>query len=121
MGRLRGAEAGRSTVPVWIGWTGVVSIAVGYGLELIRQRGTCDTGDKSPDTLVISVVLIVLVGGLCGLVGLVGTVVPAVRHRRTVSSTIRAAGPAVLALAGALTIFAIAGRGPSTWFQYCGT
>lgn len=118
---MKRADGGRSSVPAWIGWAGVVSIAVGYLLELIRQRGTCDTGDKSPDTLVISVVLIILVGGLCGLVGLVGTVVPAVRQRWTAVSTIRAAGPAVLALAGALAIFVVAGRGPSTWFQYCGT
>ena len=108
-------------MPVWIGWAGVVSIAIGYVLELIRQRGTCETGDKSPDTLVISVVLIDFISGLCGLVGLVGTVVPAVRHRWTADRTIRAAVPALTALAGTLAIFVVAGRGPSTWFQYCGT
>ena len=104
-----------------IGWFGTAAVAVGYLLEAIRQRGDCDTGDRSPDTLVISVVLIVVVGGLCGLVGIVVTLVGAVRHRWSVVAAIREALPSVISLAGCLAIFVVAGGGPSTWFQYCAT
>ena len=104
-----------------VGWLGVGSVAVGYLLELIRQRGDCDAGDKSPDTLVISIVLIVLVGGLAGLTGITGSVIAGVRQRWTARTVVRVAGPALLSLAGCLAIFVVAGQGPSTWFQYCAT
>jgi H+/Cl- antiporter ClcA len=104
-----------------IGWIGAASVAVGYLLESIRQRGDCDVGDSSPDTLALSVVLIVLIGGLCGLIGIVGALVGRIRRRWSVAKTIRVALPSVLSLAGSLAIFAVAGSGPSTWFQYCAT
>ncbi len=112
---------GRSTWPIVVGCIGCVSVGVGYLLEALRQRGDCDAGDKSPDTLVISIVLIVVVGGLFGVIGIVGTLIYATRRRWTVATTIQAALPAMISLAGFLAIFLVGGRGPSTWFQYCAT
>ena len=103
------------------GWIGVASVALGYLLELVRQRGTCDAGDQSPDTLAISVVLIVVVGGLCGLGGVVATLVRTRRQGWTATTAIRIGLPAALSLAGSLSIFLASSRGPSTWFQYCAT
>jgi hypothetical protein len=104
-----------------VGWLGVAAVAVGYLLEGIRQRGDCDAGDKSPDTLVISIVLILLVGGSFGALGIIGTLISAFRERWTMTAAMRVAGPAVLSLAGCLAIVVVAGQGPSTWFQYCAT
>lgn len=119
--RASGNVGRRSRTLRVIGWLGVGSVAAGYLLEWIRQRGDCDAGDKSPDTLVISVVLIVLVGGLAGLTGITGAVISGIRERWPATTVMRVAGPAVLSLAGCLAIFVVAGRGPSTWFQYCAT
>lgn len=104
-----------------IGWVGMVAVTGGYLLEAIRQRGDCDAGDPSPDTLAISVVLIVFVGGLCGVVGVVATLVGARRHRWGATTALRIALPAIVSLAGFLAIFLFAGGGPSTWFQHCGS
>jgi len=49
--------------------------------ETIRQRGDCDLGNKSPDTLGISVLLIVVIGGLAGITGIVAALIGA-RHLR---------------------------------------
>lgn len=111
----------RQRLPLVVGWLGVASVATGYLLEATRQRGDCDAGDKSPDTLAISIVLIVLVGGLCGIIGIAGTLIPAIRHRRTMKEVAQEVLPSLVSLAGALAIFVVAGDGPSTWFQYCAT
>lgn len=111
-----------ATIGIVAGSTGTVSVVIGYLLEAIRQRGDCDLGNQSPDTLGISILLIVVVGGLAGITGIVAALV-GIRHRRGVQSRYVVAGLvlSVASLGGALAIFLVAGRGPSTWFQYCAT
>jgi hypothetical protein len=119
------------------GAAGCAASLLGYALELVRQRGTCDTGDPSPDTLVVSVLLIVLGGGLLGLAGLVAWSVAVVRDPST--PTTHDTGPEpplpqrptpptwlapvlpLLSLLSVLPLFAASGGGPGAWFQYCGT
>lgn len=103
-----------------VGCVGCVAVGTGYLLEAIRQRGDCDAGDKSPDTLAISIILIVLVGGLSGIIGITMMLVATIRRGWTTTAA-ELAVPSLISLAGALTIFAVAGDGPSTWFQYCAT
>jgi hypothetical protein len=110
-----------SRVPVVVGWVGIVSVVVGYLLEAIRHGSTvCVDGHKSPNTLGISVVLIVFVGGMAGIVGIAGTVALAIRQRWTLATTIRTGAPALISLAGAVSILGFAG-GTSEWFNdlYC--
>ena len=104
------------------GSIGTAAVVIGYLLEAIRQRGTCDLGDKSPDTLGISVVLIVFIGGLAGVTGVIASLIGA-RHRRRSHLRCIAVGfiLSIASLGGALAIFLVGGSGPSTWFQYCGT
>lgn len=92
---------------------------VGYGLEWFRQRGTCDSGDNSPDTLGVSLLLILVGGGVVGLIALGFAVAAAVRHG--LSATWPAIVVAVAAVASAGLVFAFAGGGPGSWFQYCGS
>jgi hypothetical protein len=119
--RASGKAHPRVRILLVVGWLGVMSVATGYLLEAIRQRGDCDAGDKSPDTLAISIVLIVLVGGLFGVIGIAGALISAFRQRWRLTTTMLVAGPAFFSLAGCLTIFLVAGQGPSMWFQYCAT
>ena len=92
---------------------------VGYALEWFRQRGTCDTGDNSPDTLGISIILIVIGGGLLGLAALVIALVRVgKRGFRSQASPLIAASLAVCLVS---PLFMFAGGGPGSWFQYCGT
>lgn len=86
---------------------------------MIRQRGTCELGDPSPDTLAISVGLILVGGGLLGLVGVGAALVRIVRSR---DGRVRLGlvVSVVSVLLGA-SLFAFASSGPGGWFQYCGT
>jgi hypothetical protein len=117
-----------------LGATGCAASLLGYGLELVRQRGTCDSGDPSPDTAALSVLLILLGGGLLGLVGLVVWSVAVVRGPSPSRAAREPARPArwtppgwltpalpLLSLLSVLPLFAAAGGGPGAWFQYCGT
>lgn len=118
--RLEAARR-RSMVPVIVGWVGIVSVAVGYLLEVNRHASTvCVDGHKSPDTLGISVVLILFVGGLAGIVGIASAVALAIRQRWMLATTVRTGAPALISLAGALSILVFAGRA-SEWFNdlYC--
>lgn len=102
--------------------TGLVAAlcsGVGYALEWFRQRGTCDGGDASPDTLAVSVLLIVLGGGLVGLVAVALAIVRAVRHG--VADAWRSLVLALVAVGSVGPLLLFAGAGPSTWFQYCAT
>lgn len=118
-GPANGAWPARA--PRLIGLLGVACVAAGYVLELVRQRGTCDDGDASPDTIGISVVLILFAGGLLGLAAVIGAAVRLVRHRGERAVTPWILLPGLLSLAGALSIFVFAGGGPSTLFQHCGS
>jgi hypothetical protein len=69
------------TIGIASGAIGTASVLIGYLLEAIRQRGDCDLGNKSPDTLGISVLLIVVIGGLAGITGIVAALIGA-RHLR---------------------------------------
>lgn len=91
----------------------------GYGLEWIRQRGDCDLGDKSPDTLGISIAMIVLVGGLLGLVSLIAALFGVWRHGFASRKWNIVSAVVSILLVGPLFMFA--GAGPGSWFQYCGT
>jgi hypothetical protein len=106
------------------GSIGTMSVLIGYLLEAIRQRGDCDLGDKSPNTLGISILLIVAVGGIAGITGIVAALIGGL-HRRGSHDRYRylVAGLvlSIASLGGALAIFVVAGSGPSTWFQYCAT
>jgi hypothetical protein len=92
---------------------------VGYGLEWYRQRGTCEFGDNSPDTLVVSVLLILLGGGIVGLVALGFAATSSVCHGILASWRALLLAVAAVASAGLLLVFA--GGGPGSWFQYCAT
>ena len=105
--------------PVPLGVACLLFESVGYALEWFRQRGTCDTGDNTPDTLGISILLIVIGGGLLGLVALVIASVRAVRHG--ISGQLTALMASVLAVCLVAPLFMFAGAGPGSWFQYCGT
>ena len=92
---------------------------VGWVLEAVRQRGTCEFGDQSPDTLVASVLLIVLGAGLGGLAAMITAATGMFRHGWRARLPHMVLGLVAVASAGPL--FAFAGAGPSTWFQYCAT
>jgi hypothetical protein len=113
------AEPTRRRWPVVVGALGTLAVVVGYALEAVRQRGSCDAGDPSPDTLALSVVLILWVGGLAGIAGIVGAV--AGGRRAGAGAVVRSMAPAVVSLAGALSLLLFAGGGPATWFQHCGS
>jgi hypothetical protein len=110
------------TIGIASGAIGTASVLIGYLLEAIRQRGDCDLGNKSPDTLGISVLLIVVIGGLAGIAGIVAALIGA-RHRRRSDVRYLVAGLvlSIASLGGAFAILLVAGHGPSAWFQYCGT
>ncbi len=91
----------------------------GYLLEWVRQRGDCEFGDKSPDTLAISIIMIVIVGGLGGAVSLVSAVIGSFRHGLAPRKLHLAS--AIVSLISVVPLFLFAGAGPSTWFQYCAT
>jgi hypothetical protein len=102
-----------------VGLVALVCSVVGYALEWFRQRGTCEFGDKSPDTLGVSLGLILVGGGVVGLIALGLAIAGAVRHGA--SSTWPAIVVAVAAVASAGLLFTFAAGGPGSWFQYCGT
>lgn len=104
-----------------IPWGGpaIVASALGWALEAVRQRGTCEFGDQSPDTLVASVLLIVLGAGLGGLAAMITAATGMFRHGWRARLPHMVLGLVAVASAGPL--FAFAGAGPSTWFQYCAT
>ena len=106
----------RTTVLATIGATCGIS---GYLLEAIRQRGDCDLGDKSPNTLGISIALIFLGGGFLGLISLVSAIrlIPRDGWIECRSALI----VAIISVASVGPVFMFAGAGPSSWFQYCGT
>ena len=97
----------------------VVASTLGYVLEAVRQRVTCEFGDPSPDTLVASVLLIVVGAGFGGLASVVAAVTGIIRHGWPVR--ILHLFLALLALASVAPLFAFAGAGPGSWFQYCAT
>ena len=109
----------RGTTGVVVGALGLGAVALGYLLEVIRQRGTCDDGNASPDTLGLSVVLILFVGGAAGLVALVAAIVAsrAPDRRLPLVGIVLACA----ALLGAGSIFVFAGGGPGDLFQNCGS
>lgn len=102
-------------------WAAVGSLVVsfiGYLLELIRQRGACEHGDPSPDTLVISVYSILIGGGIGGLL-VFGFAYRAFRRRHRREDI----APMLVALVAVVMVeplFLSAGSGPGGWFQYCG-
>lgn len=91
----------------------------GYLLEAIRQRGDCDLGDKSPNTLGISIGLIFLGGGVLGLITLVSAI-RLIRHNGWRAGR-HALVFAFVAVGCVGPVFLFAGAGPGSWFQYCGT
>ena len=91
----------------------------GYLLEAIRQRGDCDLGDKSPNTLGISIGLIFLGGGVVGLISLVSAI-RLIRYNGWCAGR-QALVAAVVAVGCVGPVFFFAGAGPGSWFQYCGT
>ena len=113
-----GGSLVRERLPRVAGSLGLVCIAAGYGMELVRQRGTCDTGDPSPDTLVASVLLIFVGGIVLGLGGLCVSVYRSLssHHPRTLDIIM-----CVASVLGGTSIFLFAESGPGGWFQYCGT
>lgn len=117
MGLMRSKMRVHGAIP-W-GVPAIMAGAVGYLLEAIRQRGTCEFGDASPDTLVISVLLIVFGAGLGGMVATVVAVVGMWRHGWRKRWLHLACG--IVALVSIGPVFLFAGAGPSTWFQYCAT
>lgn len=102
-----------------LGALGVFLAGVGYLLEAIRQRGDCEFGDKSPDTLGFSIALIMFGGGLLGLAVIVVATVSAIRHSLREARFALLTG--MVSLASVAPLFMFAGDGPSTWFQYCAT
>jgi len=97
----------------------VVASTLGYVLEAVRQRGTCEFGDPSPDTLAASVLLIVLGAGVGGLAAVIAAVTGVVRHGWRVRLPHLVLG--LTAVASVAPLFAFAGAGPGSWFQYCAT
>lgn len=91
----------------------------GYLLEAIRQRGDCDLGDKSPNTLGISIGLIFLGGGVVGLIAL-ASAIRLIRHDGWRAGR-HALVFAIVAVGCVGPVFLFAGAGPGSWFQYCGT
>lgn len=91
----------------------------GYLLEAIRQRGDCDLGNKSPNTLGISIGLIFLGGGFVGLIALVSAI-RLIRHNGWRAGR-HALVFAIVAVGCVGPVFLFAGAGPGSWFQYCGT
>lgn len=123
--RARTSVANRGErIGIASGSIGTMAVLIGYLLEAIRQRGDCDLGDKSPNTLGISILLIVAVGGIAGMTGIVAALIGRL-HRRESHDRYRylVAGLvlSIASLGGALAILVVAGSGPSTWFQYCAT
>lgn len=106
----------RTTVLATIGATCGIS---GYLLEAIRQRGDCDLGDKSPNTLGISIALIFIGGGFLGLISLVSAI-RLIRRDGWIDGRI-ALIVAIVSVACVGPVFMFAGAGASSWFQYCGT
>lgn len=107
----------RRRLPLTLGAVGCACAVIGYAFEWIRQRGGCETGDASPNTLVLSVVLIFIGGCVLGLVGLSLAVFNAMkRHHIMMLELIM---PTVSMFLGA-SLFLFAGSGPGDWFQYCG-
>ena len=120
IGTTSGPRFGRRSVSrlTWGALAALSSSAVGYLLEWIRQRGGCEHGDPSPDTLVTSIYLILIGGGLGGLI-VVGLGVRALarRHDRTDIAPMLVA---IVALVMIEPLFLSADSGPGGWFQYCG-
>ena len=115
-----GAEPRPIRVGITVGALGTAAVAIGYLLEAIRQRGTCENGDPSPDTIGLSIVLILFVGGITGLVGVVASLVARPGPHRTRRRVIGLA-LSLVALAGAAGLFVVGGRDPGDWFQHCGS
>lgn len=101
------------------GITGIALSTTGWGLEWIRQRGTCELGDKSPDTLVASVSLILLGGGVLGLLGVLACLVGF--RSRMIRGNWTTLIVSATSLLSAIPLFFFANSGPGSWFQYCGT
>lgn len=108
----------RRRIPLVLGVVGTASIVLGYLLEWIRQRGDCELGDPSPDTLLLSIALILLGGGLLGLLGVCLALVNSMKRHHVF---IRDLVMPTISMVGAATLFLFAGSGPGGWFQYCGT
>lgn len=108
----------RRRVPAVIGIVATASVAIGYALEWVRQRGDCDMGDATPNTLPLSVLLI-LIGGV--VLGLVGTCLTLLNSMKRHHVLLRDLVLPVAAMIGGASIFLFAGSGPGGWFQYCGT
>lgn len=100
-----------------LGTSGLVSVACGYLMESVRQRGDCELGDPRPDTLVVSVLLIVLGGAGAGIIGLMVEIIRLLKlkHLRWFPIVV----PVCSVLAGA-SLFLFVNSGPGGWFQYCG-
>jgi len=93
--------------------------SIGYILEFIRQRGGCENGDPSPDTLVLSIYLILIGGGVGGMLVLVFGL-----KRFTRQHSRDDIAPLLIALVTLVMVeplFFAAEAGPGGWFQYCGT
>lgn len=108
----------RRRIPLVLGLVGTCSIALGYVLEWIRQRGDCDAGDPSPDTLLLSIALILLGGGLLGFIGVCMAIVNSLKRHHVF---IRDLVLPTISMVGAATLFLFASSGPGGWFQYCAT
>lgn len=115
--RPGGESAIRRRLPLTLGAVGCTCVAVGYALEWVRQRGGCESGDPSPNTLAASVSLIFLGGCLLGLVGLCMAVFNAMKRHHIMMLELIV--PMMSMFAGA-SLFLFAGSGPGDWFQYCG-
>lgn len=105
-------------LPLVMGTCGLVSVACGYLMEAVRQRGDCEWGDPSPNTLGISVLMILLGGGAVGIIGVMVALFRSVREDRLLVWDLVL--PACSLLAGA-SLFLFVNSGPGGWFQYCGS
>ena len=102
----------------WVSLMTLASAGLGYILEFVRQRGNCELGDPSPDTLVLSIYLILIGGGLGGVLILIFGIKRFTRqHSRDDIAPILIA---LVALVMVEPLFFAADAGPGGWFQYCG-
>lgn len=107
------------TRTIFVAHVGTACALAGYLLEAIRQRGTCDLGNNSPDTLGISLALIFIGAGVLGVSTLVSTI-RLIRHTGWKHSR-PALVASIISIICLGPIFLFAGAGPGSWFQYCGT